>query len=109
MVELLIKDNGALSAYQELARLLVGKREAYLCYRKAIKKGLRLFVSRAECLPAKRASKKVVFLEPSDGLLGLLAAIRAGELEFKLFIQNFLRHSPAPKEQASSIASSARE
>jgi hypothetical protein len=94
MRELIIKDGGALAAYEELASLLANNRKAYVNFHKAIKSGL--FVARAEGLSAFGAADEVILLKPSDSFRHLMVAIRAGDPDLKLFVQDFLSHDYAP-------------
>ena len=88
-----LKDGGALEAYRELGAQLSVEGVAKL--RELLDVGLRLFRSEAEGLAAGGTARHVVRLEPSDSLLEMLAAVRAGDTDLGAFVLAFRRSDAA--------------
>jgi hypothetical protein len=84
MPEIELRESDALSSYAALAAALPVNGVANL--RHLLNEGLRLFRSEAEGLAAGSAMRHVVRLEPSDSLLEILLAIRAGDPDLSKFV-----------------------
>ena len=78
-----LRDTGAIASYRELGALIGGSVNGVANLRHLLDEGLRLFCSKAEGIAAGSTMRHVVRLEPSDSLLEILAAIRAGDADLR--------------------------
>jgi len=86
---LLMPDADGFAAFRELMSLLVQNVGYASHFRRALNEGFRPFVTEIDDGAAVGAGEFMVLLKPSESLLGLIAAIRAGDADFQEFIGRF--------------------
>jgi hypothetical protein len=99
-----IDDRGAIAEFSALALGLT--RQGCVNLRKLLNNGLELFRSRTVCLATGGAPKYAGTLEPSESLIRLVSAVRAGDWDLNLFVEDFFSHNSTPTKGASCASAS---